>query len=168
MPSSALIAYATVGLLFGLPPPAGPATLVSFARGLVLNRAAHAGELEASANELGYVPCAAQPARAPPALRGLVIDSSSLGFGRASAGPFEYDAPLVFESDAPLVRPRVCAAIRREAAAAMAAGARSTFTMTATNRDAPVHELPRTLRWLNAFLPAVIEPAARAAFGEQQ
>ena len=42
----------------------------------------------------------------------------------------------------------------------------STFTMTNTNRDVAVHDLPRTLRWLNAAFDRWLLPTVRAAFGD--
>jgi tetratricopeptide (TPR) repeat protein len=112
------------------------------------------------------------PASSPTRLRPLPafmareLPRNVLGFGRGGFGPFA-SGRLIFETRQPLVSPAVCAAIRREASRAMAAGASSSFTMTETNRDVPVHDLPRTLRWLNAFLPAVLEPAVRQAYGDR-
>ena len=38
--------------------------------------------------------------------------------------------------------------------------------MTNTNRDVAVHDLPRTLRWLNAAFDRWLVPTVRAAFGD--
>jgi tetratricopeptide (TPR) repeat protein len=150
-----------------LSPVMNPASVASFARGLALNRWAHEEETRHSLFELGYTP-ASSPVRrrSPPKLIAYELPRNSLGFGRGGFGPFA-SGRLVFETRQPLVRSSVCAAIRREARRAMAAGASSSFTMTETNRDVPVHELPRTLRWLNAFLPAVLEPTVRQAYGDR-
>ena len=160
-------------LLAGLLPPApllspvmSPLSLASFLRGLHLNRLAHQHETHLSLHTLGYAPVDSSfRCRPLPALYAHELPRNSLGYGRGGFRPFR-SAKLVVETSQPLVRPEVCAAIRREAARAMAAGARSSFTMTETNRDVAVHELPRTLRWLNAFLPAVLEPTVRLAFGD--
>lgn len=158
-----------LGVLPPLPlmsPVMSPASVASFARGLALNRRAHAEETRDSL-ELGYTPTSSPVRRRSlPTLIARELPRNALGFGRGGFGPFA-SGKLVFETRQPLVRPAVCAAILREAKRAMAAGASSSFTMTETNRDVPVHELPRTLRWLNAFLSAVLEPAVRQAYGDR-
>ena len=118
------------------------------------------------ARELGYVPpSGVLRARAAPTVgRRWAIDRSRLGFGPTGGAIFDQDE-LVFESAEPVVPPRVCAAIRREAARAMAAGnAGSTFTMTEMNRDVAVHKLPRMQRWLNLAARVRMQPLVARCF----
>ena len=42
----------------------------------------------------------------------------------------------------------------------------STFTMTDTNRDVAVHDLPRTCRWLNAAFDRWLMPTVRGVCGD--
>ena len=102
--------------------------------------------------------------RALPPLRSWALPRSVLGFG-ASGGPFFRSAKLVHETLAPLVPPRVCAAIRSAASAYMSKGGSSSFTMTDTNRDADVHALPRTHRWLRTAFISRIAPLAVECYG---
>ena len=82
------------------------------------------------------------------------VPHAALGFG-PDGGFLGGADEHVFATRAPLLSSRACAAIVREAAAAIEGGARSTFSLLDSNRDAPVHELPRTQRVLNAALPRI-------------
>ena len=125
----------------------------SFLQGLRANIAAHASELDVSL-ELGYRP----PVRiggggASCDCDAWAVPHAALGFG--PDGGFFGGSEHVFATRTPLLSSRACAAIVREAGAAIAGGARSTFSLLDSNRDAPVHELPRTQRVLNAALPRI-------------
>eukprot|EP00966_Prymnesium_polylepis_P297442 6872173-Prymnesium_polylepis.1 len=126
---------------------------------LRVNRDFHRLEVEESAL-LGY----SRGASATPHL--LPMSNASvprrlLGLGPTS--PFSSDE-LIFVSERPLFSPSAAAAIRAEAVAHMAAGARSTFTLTDTNRDVNVHALPLTQRLLNRALRKTLCPLAAACF----
>ena len=126
----------------------------SFLQGLRANIAAHTSELDVSL-ELGYRP----PVRiggggASCDCDAWAVPHAALGFG-PDGGFFGGSDEHVFATRTPLLSSRACAAIVREAAAAIAGGARSTFSLLDSNRDAPVHELPRTQRVLNAALPRI-------------
>eukprot|EP00965_Chrysotila_dentata_P204309 6182257-Pleurochrysis_carterae.AAC.3 len=131
--------------------------------GLRLNDAQHQAEMVYAMETLGF--CTSRPMsiqRPRPKIAELGMDSlkiepTALGFGDR-AGPFLQDK-LVFQTRKRVLSSAVCAAIRREARAKMDLGARSAFTMVDTNRDVPVHEMPRTLRWLMSALSARIFPA---------
>ena len=115
----------------------------SLAVGLSKNVAAHATELADSA-DLGFARAASGVP--VPLTHSFQLDRAALGMGRAC--PFESDE-LVFATDTAIFSEDECSAVRNEAAAKIAAGAKSTFTMTDTNEDVGLHDLPETLRWLN-------------------
>ncbi|KAL1523054.1 hypothetical protein AB1Y20_018014 [Prymnesium parvum] len=128
---------------------------------LRVNEQRHREEVEESAR-LGYARAAlASPPPPPLPSTRARVPPRALGLGPAS--PFPTDE-LVFTSEAPVLSAASCGAIRREAAAHIAAGGKSSFTMVETNRDANVHALPLTRRLLNRALRAGLLEWAAAAF----
>ncbi|KAL1507563.1 hypothetical protein AB1Y20_007183 [Prymnesium parvum] len=89
------------------------------------------------------------------------VPRHTLGMG--SQCPFDTDE-LIHATKHPVLTEAECEAIRQEAEERMAEGARSSFTMTETNRDVPVHEMPRTLRWLEEGGLLRLCSLARACF----
>ena len=130
----------------------------SLAAGLQQNIAAHAAECAASA-ELGFARAAA--AVPVPPTQSFSINRAALGMG--SSCPFESN-DLVFACDEPIFTVGECEAVVTEAAAKISAGAKSTFTMTDTNEDVGLHDLPETLEWLNGGAFARVTSLAAACF----
>lgn len=130
----------------------------SLARGLAANMADHHDEMTTSA-ELGFerarsaVPAVACTARC--------MARSALGMGAHCT--FDSDE-LVWETSSPVFTASECRAVRDEAAALIAGGAQSTFTMTDTNRDVAVHEMASTLAWLNGGAFARLTSLAASCF----
>ena len=145
-----LSVYTTASALM-LPPP--PSVLERL-------RSEHAAELADSA-ELGYARAHGEAPTPLPDVSTWPVAPDALGMGAAS--PFEADCHVVATRTA-LLSGDECAAIVGEAAAHLAAGRESSsFTMTDTNRDVAVHELPKTQAWINrAGLHRVASLAARA------
>ena len=131
----------------------------AYAEGLRRNFADHESEIEKSV-ELGFRRASAAAAVVPPTTAHCIA-SSSLGMGRNC--PFEGDR-LVHACSEPLFTADECIAVRTEAAAMMADGKQSSFTMTDTNRDVSVHDLPRTLSWLNSGAFARVATLAAQCF----
>lgn len=77
--------------------------------------------------------------------------------------PFHGDE-LVHASNEPLFTENECFAVRKEAAGMMAVGKQSSFTMTDTNRDVSLHDLPETLAWLNGGAFARVATLAARCF----
>jgi hypothetical protein len=129
----------------------------SYSDGLRANIADHISERELSAS-LGF-----QRAAAAVSVDVHIASHqvSKLALGMGGACPFDSDE-LIYETRAPLFSAAECAAVRREASARMSEGTSSSFTMTSTNRDVAVHDLPETLAWLNGgALARVVSLAAR-------
>ena len=133
---------------------------LSFAKGLADNLLEHAAEM-ARSEELGF---GRAHQAAPPTVEWTShrIDLQALGMNRKYC-PFSSDE-LVITSTTPLLTPTECASIRAEAAALIADGAKSTFTMTDTNRDVPLHELQETVAFLNGGGLARVTNLAAACF----
>jgi tetratricopeptide (TPR) repeat protein len=131
--------------------------VVDFAHGLRANLMDHMAEFAAS-TELGFD----RPSmRFPPtSWTSYCVERSTLGMGVHC--PFDTDE-LVVASE-PLFSAAECCAIKEEAATLIAEGRGSTFTMTDTNKDCAVHEMPRTLRWLNEGALARITSLAATCF----
>ena len=145
------LAHATL-----LPGAARPS--VGLSTGLADNLAAHAAEMSRSAS-LGFRPAtAAVPTTS--AWEVHRIDRRALGMGPKC--PFESDDLVI--TTAPVLSAHECRAIREEAAQLMARGARSSFTMTDTNRDVNLHDLPRTVAWLNGGAFARLASLAAECF----
>ena len=157
MPSG--FGMSTLALALALTP-CGALLPSSFAEALRHNIAEHAAE-RADSSALGFAH--AVPAATPPVVdtKAYEVDRTLLGMG--SSCPFDSDR-LVHATSAPLFSAKECRAIQEEAAAQIAAGAKSTFTMTDTNRDVAVHELPSTLEWLNRVGLVRVASLARACF----
>jgi predicted 2-oxoglutarate/Fe(II)-dependent dioxygenase YbiX len=130
----------------------------SLSAGMRMNEALHKTELENS-EALGFRRASA--AVPVPSTSCWHVSRSSLGMGHAC--PYESDA-LVHASIEPLFSAQECHDVRTEAATLISAGARSSFTMVDTNRDVAVHDLPKTLSWLNAGAFARIASLAAACF----
>ena len=126
--------------------------------GLRANLAEHAAELQAS-RTLGF--SRAEAAVPVSSVRSYRLPTSQLGMG--SACPFESEE-LVFHSVDPLLSERECTAVRKEASTLINQGAKSTFTMTDTNKDVALHDLPETLRWLNTGAFARVASLAARCF----
>ena len=131
----------------------------SYADGLRANTADHISERELS-ESLGFQRAAAAVSVAVPTASHHV---SKLALGMGDACPFSSDE-LVYETRAPLFSAAECAAVREEATARISSGASSTFTMTSTNRDVAVHDLPDTLAWLNGGALARVASLAASCF----
>ena len=138
-----MLASTLLAIVSALAPPAASIGK-PYAEGLRANAADHIAERELS-ESLGFRRAAAA---VPITLqtRSHHVDRVALGMGKSC--PFDNDE-LIFQTEEPLFTASECAAVRAEAAAKIAAGAGSTFTMTNTNRDCAVHDLPQTLAWLN-------------------
>ena len=130
----------------------------AFVDGLNRNIADHDAEL-AMSRDLGFERCKAVVPVGDTA--SYEVDRKWLGMG--SACPF-LDNRLVHASLKPIFTPAECDAVRAEAAALISAGARSSFTMTDTNRDVSVHEMPQTIAWLNGGAFARVTSLAAACF----
>ena len=115
-----------------------------YAAGLQQNILDHEEELKTS-GELGFRRATEVVSPVPARPIGL-INRTVLGMGGEC--PFQ-GSELVFETMAPVFTQEECAAIRAEAEELIGGGISSTFTMTDTNRDCAVHDLPRTLQWLD-------------------
>lgn len=129
-----------------------------YAQGLIANKADHAAEL-ATSHELGF----RLAQSAVPAVRWATsykINRTSLGMGNEC--PFATDE-LVFASE-PIFSPEECLTVRQEAQELISGGAQSTFTMTDTNRDVAVHDMPDTLAWLNGGAFARVTSLAAQCF----
>ena len=131
----------------------------SYADGLRANAADHISERELS-ESLGFQRAAAAVSVAVPTASHQV---SKLALGMGDACPFSSDE-LIYETRAPLFSAAECAAVRREASARISEGASSSFTMTSTNRDVAVHDLPETLAWLNGGALARVASLAATCF----
>ena len=131
----------------------------SLAAGLKANLAEHAAELAASA-ELGFARAAAPVQDLPPTMSHK-ISRDALGMGQSC--PFDSD-DLVYATTTPLFSADECKAVRDEAAEQIASGLSSTFTMTDTNRDVALHDLPNTLSWLNSGAFARVTSLAAECF----
>ena len=136
-----------------------PVAVGSYAEGLRANFADHLAERKLS-ESLGYRRAAAA---VPVDVQTVAhrVELASLGMG--SNCPFSSEE-LVFETLNPIFTPAECAAVREEAAASIQQGASSTFTMTSTNRDVAVHDLPKTLRWLTDGALARVTSLAASCF----
>jgi hypothetical protein len=125
MPLASSLALAALGLA------------ADYAAGLRANLAQHEAERAASA-ALGYrMPLRTQ--HPPPRTSTHRIDPFALGL--AAANPF--GPACIHATTSPLLSAAECDALVSEAAAHIRGGGGSTFTLTATNRDAALHELPR-------------------------
>ena len=134
--------------------------VVDFAHGLRANLMDHMAEFAAS-TELGFDrPSMRGASLAPTSWTSYCVERSTLGMGVHC--PFDTDE-LVVASE-PLFSAAECCAIKEEAATLIAEGRGSTFTMTDTNKDCAVHEMPRTLRWLNEGALARITSLAATCF----
>ena len=132
--------------------------------GLQRNVLDHQEEVEFS-RELGYRSTAdGHRDRVQPELESWPIPGGAAQLGLGPACPFDGER-LVHATRQPLFSAAVCRAVRREAARHIGSGGSSSFTMTDTNRDADVHSLPRTQRWLNAALAARLFPLVGRCFG---
>ena len=131
----------------------------SYSDGLRANIADHISERELSAS-LGFQRAAAAVSVDVPIASHQV---SKLALGMGDACPFDSDE-LIYETRAPLLSAAECAAVRREASARISEGASSSFTMTSTNRDVAVHDLPETLAWLNGGALARVASLAARCF----
>ena len=133
----------------------------AYAEGMHRNLADHAAEIETS-NKLGFrrAAAAADESVLPPT-QAHRIARVSLGMGRDC--PFAGD-DLVHACAEPLLTADECFAIRTEAAMQMASGMQSSFTMTDTNRDVSLHDLPGTLDWLNSGAFARVATLAARCF----
>ena len=130
----------------------------SMAKGMQANAAAHAAELLASA-DIGF-------RRADAAVPVVSYTTHSVGrnaLGMGSACPFETDE-LVVAAAAPVFTQAECCAVVDEARSLIAEGARSRFTMTDTNRDVAVEDMPKTLAWLNNGAFARLTSLAAACY----
>jgi hypothetical protein len=136
-----------------------PTPLPTFSEALSRNIAEHAMEF-ADSKKLGFVQAAVVPSAAVPT-EAFGIDRRALGMGDAC--PFDSDE-LIHATVVPLFSDAECRAVRAEASKKIAAGAQSTFTMTDTNRDVPVHELPNTLAWFNREGMARVASLAHQCF----
>ena len=128
------------------------------AKGMQANAAAHAAELFASA-VIGF-------RRADAAVPVVSWTTHCVGrnaLGMGSACPFETDE-LVVAAAAPVFSPAECCAVVDEARSLIAEGARSRFTMTDTNRDVAVEDMPKTLAWLNNGAFARLTSLAAACY----
>lgn len=110
---------------------------------LQINIDEHAAEYRDSLGKGFTSPEAAVPVGQPTA--SYQVPRKVLGMGKEC--PFDTDE-LIFASPQ-LFTASECRKVREEAAARIAAGGQSTFTMTDTNNDVLLHHLPETLRWLN-------------------
>jgi tetratricopeptide (TPR) repeat protein len=131
----------------------------SYADGLRANAADHISERELS-ESLGFQRAAAAVSVAVPIASHQV---SKLALGMGDACPFCSDE-LIYETRAPLFSAAECAAVRDEASSRISEGASSSFTMTSTNRDVAVHDLPETLAWLNGGALARVASLAATCF----
>ena len=131
----------------------------SYADGLRANAAEHISERELS-ESLGFQRAAAAVSVAVPIASHQV---SKLALGMGDACPFCSDE-LIYETRTPLFSAAECAAVRGEASARISEGASSSFTMTSTNRDVAVHDLPETLAWLNGGALARVASLAATCF----
>ena len=194
MLTGVVAAAAAAAAMTSRPPWCRTGTSAPLVEGLVLNEKAHAVERAESAS-LGYAAAAlgsrVDPVRwAPAALRAWDVPPGALGYGQHD-GPFRECGGRLLFATSRVVSAAVCARIIREARAQvtctrpshpkmrsgggcvtpatvsqMQTSGSSTFTMTDTNRDVAVHDLPRTCRWLNAAFDRWLMPTVRAAFGD--
>mmetsp|Transcript_112405 Transcript_112405/g.204689 ORF Transcript_112405/g.204689 Transcript_112405/m.204689 type:complete len:522 (+) Transcript_112405:43-1608(+) len=134
---------------------ADPADL---AAGLQANLAEHDAEIAASEESGFFRATAAVPVGGPKA--SYQVPRIALGMGAHC--PFDSDE-LIFESPQ-LFTAEECRALRDEATAHIANGAQSTFSMTNTNRDVHLHDLSRSLSWLNSGAFARVASFAAKCF----
>lgn len=133
---------------------------------------AQAVEVEES-TQLGYVPCSGNSRGWKGVVSSWRLPRAALGFGahypfgEAEGGlPSEGEEDLVFVTESPCFTADELAAVRSEAAAFIESGGGSSFSLTDTNRDANVHDLPRALGWLNSVaLPRLVPLVSHCLLG---
>mmetsp|Transcript_84438 Transcript_84438/g.161388 ORF Transcript_84438/g.161388 Transcript_84438/m.161388 type:complete len:487 (+) Transcript_84438:63-1523(+) len=144
--------------------PAAALASRTIAAGLQANHAEHAAERAAS-GELGFARAAvAVPVSLPAA--SYKVRRKVLGLGNAC--PFDTDT-LVFASQ-PMFTATECHAVRDEAEAFLASNTESpdlqgwVDTMADSNRDVPLHDLPKALEWFNSAAFARVASFAADCF----